>query len=216
MCVRSPARRPAAGACTHQHDVVAWGNRARRTARSSRTHATRCAVHHTRATHTPHDTPPPRHRYYGGNEFIDQCELLCERRALDLFGLSADDWGVNVQTLSGSPANFAVYTGVCVCVCVFLCVCVCVCVCVCARPVGGGVRWVRVLLRLWVAARRPPKCHTPRATTPSSPSPAHARLTHAAGPARRATRTRQQRCCSRTTASWAWTCRTAATSRTAS
>jgi len=52
----------------------------------------------------------PNARYYGGNEFIDQCELLCEARALDLFGLSSDEWGVNVQTLSGSPANFAVYT----------------------------------------------------------------------------------------------------------
>jgi glycine hydroxymethyltransferase len=50
------------------------------------------------------------HRYYGGNEFTDQCELLCEARALDLFGLSSEEWGVNVQTLSGSPANFAVYT----------------------------------------------------------------------------------------------------------
>jgi hypothetical protein len=53
----------------------------------------------------------PARRYYGGNEYIDQCELLCEQRALDLFGLDPAEWGVNVQTLSGSPANFAVYTG---------------------------------------------------------------------------------------------------------
>lgn len=52
----------------------------------------------------------PNARYYGGNEFIDQAELLCEARALELFGLSPEEWGVNVQTLSGSPANFAVYT----------------------------------------------------------------------------------------------------------
>eukprot|EP00879_Flechtneria_rotunda_P009888 GHRR01010340.1.p1 GENE.GHRR01010340.1~~GHRR01010340.1.p1 ORF type:complete len:491 (+),score=156.78 GHRR01010340.1:161-1633(+) len=52
----------------------------------------------------------PHARYYGGNEFIDQCELLCEQRALELFGLKPEEWGVNVQTLSGSPANFAVYT----------------------------------------------------------------------------------------------------------
>lgn len=40
-----------------------------------------------------------------------QVELLCEKRALDLYGLNPEEWGVNVQTLSGSPANFAVYTG---------------------------------------------------------------------------------------------------------
>lgn len=49
-------------------------------------------------------------RYYGGNEFIDQIEALCMKRALDLFNLDADEWGVNVQPYSGSPANFAVYT----------------------------------------------------------------------------------------------------------
>jgi len=36
---------------------------------------------------------------------------LCQSRALAAFGLSPDEWGVNVQPYSGSPANFAAYTG---------------------------------------------------------------------------------------------------------
>ncbi|KAA0169821.1 hypothetical protein FNF27_06845 [Cafeteria roenbergensis] len=52
----------------------------------------------------------PGQRYYGGNEWIDQAETLCQRRALDAFDLDPERWGVNVQSLSGSPANFAVYT----------------------------------------------------------------------------------------------------------
>ncbi len=51
-------------------------------------------------------------RYYGGNEYIDELELLCQRRCLEAFGLSPSEWGVNVQPYSGSPANFAVYTAV--------------------------------------------------------------------------------------------------------
>ncbi len=49
----------------------------------------------------------PGKRYYGGNSVIDEIELLCQKRALDLFGLSPDDWSVNVQAHSGSPANMA-------------------------------------------------------------------------------------------------------------
>ena len=37
-------------------------------------------------------------------------ERLTWKRALEVFRLSPDDWGVNVQPLSGTPANFAVYT----------------------------------------------------------------------------------------------------------
>lgn len=49
-------------------------------------------------------------RYYGGNEIIDKVEDLCIERALKLFGLDPAVWHVNVQPLSGSPANLAVYT----------------------------------------------------------------------------------------------------------
>lgn len=48
-------------------------------------------------------------RYYGGNEVIDQIENLAMERALKLFKLNPKKWGVNVQPLSGSPANIAVY-----------------------------------------------------------------------------------------------------------
>jgi len=51
----------------------------------------------------------PGARYYGGNEIIDQVERLCQERALKLFKLSSKTWSVNVQPLSGSPANLAIY-----------------------------------------------------------------------------------------------------------
>ncbi|XP_072124526.1 serine hydroxymethyltransferase, cytosolic [Mobula birostris] len=52
----------------------------------------------------------PGQRYYGGTEFVDEMERLCQKRALDLYSLDPEKWGVNVQPYSGSPANFAVYT----------------------------------------------------------------------------------------------------------
>lgn len=54
----------------------------------------------------------PGQRYYGGNEFIDQAESLCQERALKAFGLDSEKWGVNVQSLSGAPANLYAYSAV--------------------------------------------------------------------------------------------------------
>jgi len=47
----------------------------------------------------------PGKRYYGGNQFVDQVEVLAIERAKKLFGCEH----ANVQPLSGSPANQAVY-----------------------------------------------------------------------------------------------------------
>ena len=50
----------------------------------------------------------PKKRYYQGNEVIDQVEMLAQERAKKLFGVPY----VNVQALSGAPANSAVYFAV--------------------------------------------------------------------------------------------------------
>ncbi|CAM8878129.1 unnamed protein product [Rhodiola kirilowii] len=52
----------------------------------------------------------PGSRYYTGNQYIDQLELLCCKRALAAFHLEPENWGVNVQPYSCTSANFAVYT----------------------------------------------------------------------------------------------------------
>ncbi len=52
-------------------------------------------------------------RYYKGVEYADVLESLTRRRAAELFaanGLKPDQLFVNVQPLSGAPANSAVYT----------------------------------------------------------------------------------------------------------
>lgn len=47
----------------------------------------------------------PNARYYGGNEWIDELEILCRERALNAFHLDPAVWGVNVQPYSGSTAK---------------------------------------------------------------------------------------------------------------
>ena len=54
----------------------------------------------------------PNARYYGGNDIIDEIELLCQKRALELYKLDPNEWGVCVQALSGGPANFCAYMSV--------------------------------------------------------------------------------------------------------
>ncbi|MBK6711853.1 MAG: glycine cleavage system aminomethyltransferase GcvT [Chloroflexi bacterium] len=52
-------------------------------------------------------------RYYKGVEYADMLEALTRRRAAELFaanGVKPDQLYVNVQPLSGAPANSAVYT----------------------------------------------------------------------------------------------------------
>ncbi|KAI5776173.1 serine hydroxymethyltransferase-domain-containing protein [Geopyxis carbonaria] len=55
----------------------------------------------------------PGARYYGGNEWTDAAERLCQQRALEAFRLNPEEWGVNVQPLSGSPANLMAYSAIC-------------------------------------------------------------------------------------------------------
>ena len=49
----------------------------------------------------------PGQRYYGGNEYIDEIESLCQQRSLQVYGLDPSKWGVNVQPLSGESLSLS-------------------------------------------------------------------------------------------------------------
>lgn len=51
----------------------------------------------------------PHKRYYGGCEFVDQAELIAQKRALELFRLSPEHFHANVQPHSGAQANMAAF-----------------------------------------------------------------------------------------------------------
>jgi len=51
----------------------------------------------------------PKKRYYGGNENVDDLEILTQERVKKLFNVPY----ANVQPYSGSPANLAVYLATC-------------------------------------------------------------------------------------------------------
>ena len=44
------------------------------------------------------------------SKFVVKSSRLCQERALKAFNLSPSEWGVNVQALSGAPANLYVYS----------------------------------------------------------------------------------------------------------
>jgi glycine hydroxymethyltransferase len=50
----------------------------------------------------------PYKRYYGGVRVVDELETLVENRARKVFKLNPKKWAVNVQPLSGAPANYMI------------------------------------------------------------------------------------------------------------
>ncbi len=50
----------------------------------------------------------PGKRYYAGNDYADNMEMFVQQKALEVFDTTGE-YGVNVQVLSGSPANTMVY-----------------------------------------------------------------------------------------------------------
>jgi glycine hydroxymethyltransferase len=55
----------------------------------------------------------PERRYYPGNAVVDDLERSVQDLARKVFRLNATRWHVNVQPYSGSPANVAIYMGLC-------------------------------------------------------------------------------------------------------
>lgn len=53
----------------------------------------------------------PQKRYYAGNRYTDDLENFVKSKALEVFQ-AEENYGVNVQVLSGSPANAMVYLSV--------------------------------------------------------------------------------------------------------
>lgn len=53
----------------------------------------------------------PYTRYYGGMKNIDELESLVEARVRKVFKLDSKKWSVNVQPLSGAPANYEILRG---------------------------------------------------------------------------------------------------------
>ena len=53
---------------------------------------------------------PVRGHSDSGLGALKHCVYGVQKRALAAFRLNPEEWGVNVQSLSGSPANFQVYT----------------------------------------------------------------------------------------------------------
>ena len=53
----------------------------------------------------------PGKRYYAGNQYTDELETFANSKALEIFDLD-NKYGVNLQVLSGSPANSTVYLSI--------------------------------------------------------------------------------------------------------
>jgi glycine hydroxymethyltransferase len=53
----------------------------------------------------------PHKRYYGGMENVDKLETLVEKRVHQAFKLDPKRWSVNLQPLSGAPANYEILRG---------------------------------------------------------------------------------------------------------